>query len=79
MIGDDEVQPTALPPRPPQCANAGIDADDQSHAVSGSTLDHLVAHSVAFADAVRDVEVPPAAADSIAVLRMTTAVVPSTS
>ena len=38
-------------------ADPGIDADDQAHARGGGALDHVVLHAVAFADAVRDVEV----------------------
>ena len=44
-------------------ANAGVDADDEADACGGGLLDDLVAHAVAFADAVRHVELDLAAAE----------------
>src|ERR1700722_18124767 len=43
-------------------ADAGVHADNQPHAVGRSALDHLVAHAIAFADAVWDMEVSRSAA-----------------
>ncbi len=63
MIGDDEVDAAACCGfRRGKGANAGIDADDQANAAVGGLLDHLVAHAVAFANAVRHVVVDLAAA-----------------
>ena len=57
VVGDDQVDSNA--PRSfggGEGANAGVDADDEPHAVGGGALDHLVAHAIAFADAVRYVK-----------------------
>ena len=63
MVGDDQVHSGA--PRGfggGKGADAGVHADDQPHAVGGGALDHLVAHAIAFADAVRHVKVSRPAA-----------------
>ncbi len=58
MVGDDQVDSGA--PRGfggGKGADARVHADDQPHAVGGGALDHLVAHAIAFADAVRNVKI----------------------
>ena len=63
MVGDDQVHSGA--PRRFGCgkpADASVHTDDQPHAVGSSALDDLVAHPIAFADAVRYVKVSRSAA-----------------
>ena len=58
MVGDDQVHSRA--PRSfggGEGADASVHADDQPHAVGRGALDHLVAHAIAFADAMRHVKV----------------------
>ena len=64
MVGDDEIDAEAMRGfRGGEGANAHIDADDEANAGGGGALDHVVAHIVAFANAVRDVEVGSASAE----------------
>src|SRR5579872_4113463 len=44
-------------------ADAHIDADDEANACLGRALDYVVAHVVAFANAVRNVEIGGASAE----------------
>src|SRR6266852_8080724 len=63
MVGDDQVHSGA--PRRfggGKPADASVHADDQPHALGGGALDHLVAHPIAFADAVRHMKVSLSAA-----------------
>src|ERR1700693_4614315 len=63
MVGDDQVDSNApLGFSGGEGANAGVDADDEPHAASSGALDHLVAHAIAFADAVRHVKLSRSAA-----------------
>ena len=63
MIGNNEIDARSLRAlRRRKSADAGIDADDQPNAGRGRTLDHITAQVVAFANAVRHVEVGSAAA-----------------
>ena len=56
MIGDDEIDAaTRRSFRGGEGANPGVHADDEPDAAIGRLLDHLVAHAVAFANAVRHV------------------------
>ena len=64
MVGDDQIDAQALRRfRGREGADAHVDADDQANAGGGGALDHVVAHVVAFANAVRHVEVGRAAAE----------------
>src|ERR1700674_4163132 len=63
MIGDDQVDSGA--PRRfggGEPADAGVNADDQPRALGSSPLDHLVAHAIAFTDAVRKMKAARSAA-----------------
>src|SRR5208282_2717781 len=63
MVGDDQVDAgAARGVGGGEGADTGIDADDQSHAVGGGALDHLVAHAITFADAMRHMKVRRSAA-----------------
>ena len=63
MVGDDEVEAAAgSGVGGGESANAGIDTDDQVNAAIGSLFDHLVAHAVTFANAMRHMIVDFAAA-----------------
>ena len=63
MVGDDQVHTETLRGfGGGEGANAGVHADDERHSGGGGALDHVVLHAVAFADAVRHVEVGAAAA-----------------
>ncbi len=44
-------------------ADAHIDADDETDTGGGGALDHIIAHVVAFANAVRNVEIGSASAE----------------
>ena len=58
MIGDDQIQPE--PPRGfrgSKRANASINADDKFYACGGGILENIIPHAVAFANAMRNVEV----------------------
>ena len=56
MVGDDEINAATRGGfGGGEGANAGIDADDEVDATRGGLLDDLVAHAVAFADAMRHV------------------------
>src|ERR1700741_549710 len=58
VISDDEIDAKSLRGfGRGESANPGINADDQPRTGGGSMLDHLVLHAVAFADAMRHVEV----------------------
>ena len=64
MVGDDQVH--AQPPRGlgrSESADAHVHADDEPDARRGRALDDVVAHVVAFADAVRHVKIGRAAAE----------------
>src|SRR5216684_7701511 len=63
MVGDDQVNSGAARSfGRAERADASVHADDQPHAVSRGALDHLVAHAIAFADAMRDMKVSRSAA-----------------
>ena len=63
VVGDDEVDAQALRGfSGGKGADAGVHADDEPNATLGGLLDDLVAHAVAFADAVRHVVVDLSAA-----------------
>ncbi len=57
MIGDDqvEVEPCGFVGGG-EGADAGVDADDESHTITCSMREHLRLHAVAVAQAMRDVE-----------------------
>ena len=66
MVGDDQVHTGAARGFcGSEGADASIDADNQLHAIGGGALDHLVAHAIAFENAVRNMKVgaPPAKLD----------------
>ena len=64
MVGNDEIDAQALRGfGGSEGADAHVDADDEANAGGGGALDHIVAHVVAFANAMRDVEVGGAAAE----------------
>ena len=64
MVGDDEIDAEAMRGfRGSEGADAHVDADDQANASGGGALDDIVAHIVAFANAVWDVEIGCAAAE----------------
>ena len=64
MVGDDQIDAEALRRLGRrEGADAHVDADDQANAGRGGALDHIVAHVVAFANAVRHVEVGRASAE----------------
>ena len=64
MIGHDQIDAQTLRGfRGREGANAHVDADDQANARRRGTLDHVVAHVVAFTNAMRDVEVGRASAE----------------
>src|SRR5262249_46002919 len=64
VIGDDEVEAKSLRGfGGGECANAGIDADDEAYAFGGSLLDHFVAHAIAFEKAMGNVEVASSSAE----------------
>ena len=57
VVGDDQVDSNAPHSfRRGEGANAGVDADDEPHAVGGGAFNHFVAHAIAFADAMRHVK-----------------------
>src|SRR4029077_14522242 len=63
MIGDDQVHSGA--PRRfggGESTNTGVNTDDQPYALGSSALDHLVAHPIAFANAVRNMKISRSAA-----------------
>ena len=64
MVGHDQIdtQPLRRFCRR-EGANAHVDADDQANAGRGGALDHVVAHVVAFANAVRHVEIRRSSAE----------------
>ena len=62
MIGDDKVHAEAVRRfRGPERADAHVHADDQTNSRGRGSFDHVIAHVIAFADAVRNVEVGSAA------------------
>ena len=57
VIGDDEIEPEGFGGLGGgKGADAGIDADDETHALRGCGFEHLIAHTVAFAETMRDVK-----------------------
>src|SRR4029077_246006 len=63
MVGDDQVHSGAARSfGGGESADAGVNTDDQPHAVGSSALDHLVAHTIAFAVAWRNMKVSHSAA-----------------
>ena len=57
VVGDDEVEAEGLGGAGGgEGADAGVDADDEADAFGGGGFEDLVAHAVAFFEAVRDVE-----------------------
>src|SRR5208283_2306823 len=64
VVGDDQVDPSALRGfGSGKGADAGIHADNDPNAALGGLLDDLIAHAIAFADAMRDVVVHRSAAE----------------
>src|SRR5205807_7310223 len=64
MVGNDQVHTQPLCRfSGSESADAHIHADDQTNAGGGGALDHVVAQVVAFANAVRNVEVGRASAE----------------
>ena len=56
VIGDDEIDAPAVRCfASRECPNTGVHADDDANAAVGRLLDHLIAHPVAFTDAMRHV------------------------
>ena len=63
VVGDDEVEAEGFGGfGGGEGADAGVDADDEADTFAGGDFEDLVAHAVAFAQAVRDVEADFAAA-----------------
>src|ERR1700688_1308568 len=64
MVGYDQVDSEALRGfRGSEGADAHVDADDEANARRGAALDDIVAHVVAFTNAMRYVEVGGASAE----------------
>ena len=64
MVGDDQVDAEASRGfSGGEGADAHVNADDQANAGRGGALDHVVPHVIAFANAVRHMEVGRAAAE----------------
>ncbi len=64
MVGDDQIHAEAVRGfRGSKGADAHVNADNEANAGGGGALDDIVAHIVAFADAVWDVEVGGSAAE----------------
>ena len=58
MVGDDQVHSSAARRfRGRERADARVNADDQPHAIRRCALDHLVAHAIALADAMRHMKI----------------------
>ena len=58
MVGHDEINAESLRRfGRRECANAHVNADDQANAGRGRAFDHVIAHVVALANTVGDVEV----------------------
>jgi hypothetical protein len=62
MIGDDEIEAEGFGSfSGGEGADTGVNADDEADALRGCGFENLIAHAVAFAEAVRDVETDRAA------------------
>src|SRR5579872_4971524 len=58
VVGDDQVHAHAAGSLGcVEGANAGIHTDNKTDALGGGALNHVIFHAIAFADAVRHVEV----------------------